>query len=608
MALACIIFVVSFGVAFIEDEKSNYDSAISSLWVCCITVFFLLFLVLSSTPLFNEDDAIAHGSKICFAFLLAVAFGLYFLMQVGYYEAATENPTVTVGTSFIPEHELETQRLQFYVTMTYDVVGVQKGNGPLRNKNSEEIVKTLDRGIQVFPILTLSGEIDSESSTVTHEVRIPTDGIFETLDMYKWWNSTCDVIDGVSEFDVEDFLICAEEHSQKNTSNSINSADSTNDRRSLTTDCTPCLTNLENELKSSPRPIDNPVDCQMLSHTVSACYNNYYDNCDDDVFNFCLSHLFQTEFDDYHYGPEAPEWSPPECGEVCPPGYIKDFIACFNQESGHMCSICSSTFQVEGMESCASASQDEVQTVKSILNEGNSGKVRGLGMTLDFSNEDLVQCDKRICKFINLYLMIDQEGCDLTDITDPSKLCDGQIYELLNMIFFSESSTNNEQNVLQSDRRLKTKYNLLFERETSLTKEQTFRMVTSNIQYGEEPKRNTKQFVKVSFVLPKRQGEIEVSTSEAVVSYTLGSLWTTIIATFSVVSQAFLFAFPNILHKSYFRFQKWVPIVTETKKLEEESLDGGVTYEDFETTGSMMEMAEPEKRMPVDLPRETTDK
>jgi len=119
----------------------------------------------------------------------------------------------------------------------------------------------------------------------------------------------------------------------------------------------------------------------------------------------------------------------------------------------------------------AQESQDEVQTVKSILNEGNSGKVRGLGMTLDFSNEDLVQCDERTCKFINLYLVIDQEGCDLTDITDPSKLCDGQIYELLNMIFFSESSTNNEQNVLQSDRRLKTKYNLLFERETSLTKE-----------------------------------------------------------------------------------------------------------------------------------------
>lgn len=245
----------------------------------------------------------------------------------------------------------------------------------------------------------------------------------------------------------------------------------------------------------------------------------------------------------------------------------------------------------------AQESQDEVQTVKSILNEGNSGKVRGLGMTLDFSNEDLVQCDERTCKFINLYLVIDQEGCDLTDITDPSKLCDGQIYELLNMIFFSESSTNNEQNVLQSDRRLKTKYNLLFERETSLTKEDTFRMVTSNIQYGEEPKRNTKQFVKVSFVLPKRQGKIEVSTSEAVLSYTLGALWTTVIATFSVVSQVFLFVFPNILHKSYFRFQKWVPMVTETKKLEEETI-GGETFEDFETAGSTMEMTEQQKRTP----------
>jgi len=220
------------------------------------------------------------------------------------------------------------------------------------------------------------------------------------------------------------------------------------------------------------------------------------------------------------------------------------------------------------------ASQDQVQTVKSMLNEGNSGKVRGLGMTLDFSNEDLVRCDERSCKFINLYLMIDQEGCDLTDITDPSKLCDGQIYELLNMIFFSESSTNNEQNVLQSDRRLKTKYNLLFERETSLTKEDTFRMVTSNIQYGEEPERNTKQFVKVSFVLPKRQGKIEVSTSEAVLSYTLGALWTTVIATFCVVILVFLFVFPNILQKSYFRFQKW----------------------DFETAGSTMEMGEPGKR------------
>jgi len=40
--------------------------------------------------------------------------------------------------------------------------------------------------------------------------------------------------------------------------------------------------------------------------------------------------------------------------------------------------------------------------------------------------------------------------------------------------------------------------------------------------------------------------------------------------------------------------------VTEKgQKLEEENVDGGVTYdEDFETIGTMMEMAEPEKRTP----------
>jgi len=61
-------------------------------------------------------------------------------------------------------------------------------------------------------------------------------------------------------------------------------------------------------------------------------------------------------------------------------------------------------------------------------------------------------------------------------------------------------------------------------------------------------------------------------------------------------SQVFLFVFPNILHKSYFRFQKWVPMVTETKNLEDETI-GGETYEDFETAGSTMEMAE-QKRSP----------
>eukprot|EP00493_Phyllostaurus_siculus_P022907 UN23241 len=224
VALACLTFIGSLGFAFLEDEKSNYDNAITSLWVCCITVFFLLFLVLSSTPLFNEGDPYAHGSKICFALLLAVAFGMYFLLQVGYYEEATLNPTVTVGTSFIPERELESQRLQFYVTMTYDVIGVQKGNSPLRNNRSEDIVEALDSGIHIFPILTVSGEIDSESSAVSHEVRIPTSGILGTLDMHKWWDPICDVVDGVSEFDVEDFLICAQEHSH--TSNNTNSSDS----------------------------------------------------------------------------------------------------------------------------------------------------------------------------------------------------------------------------------------------------------------------------------------------------------------------------------------------------------------------------------------------
>jgi len=284
------------------------------------------------------------------------------------------------------------------------------------------------------------------------------------------------------------------------------------------------------------------------------------------------------------------EQKPSECGEVCPDGYTNNFSMfgphyCENAEF-RGCAICDGVGGVE-IDSCESVvhieaheSHDKVPTVKSILNEGNSGKVHGLHMTIDFSNEDLIQCNERSCKFINLYLMIHQEGCDLTDSTDPAKSCEGQIYQSLNMMFFSGSSTNNEHNVLQSDRRITTKYNLLFERETSLTREETFRMVTSNIQYGEEPKRNTKQFVKVSFVLPKRQGKVEVSISAAVLSYTLGTLWTTVIATFSVVSQIFFFFFPNILHKSYFRFQKWKPNVDDRNVKEDDVKEEDVKEQD----------------------------
>jgi len=331
-------------------------------------------------------------------------------------------------------------------------------------------------------------------------------------------------------------------------------------------------------LKAGSDPLTDIFGADLCGRTCSEvvngpnCLSTWEDQCPGEeppsgftststVFELCPDHC----------GPL--EQRPSQCGDICPDGYTNNFNdfgaeICENAEY-RRCAICDGVDGVDA-DSCSSVayieareSHDNVHTVKSILNEGNSGKVRALGMTLDFANEDLFQCNERACKFINLYLVIDQEGCDLTDNTDPAKSCDGQIYQTLNMIFFSESSTNNEHNVLQSDRRITTKYNFLFQRETSLTKEETFRMEISNIQYGEEPKRNTKQFVKVSFVLPKRQGKIEVSTSAAVLSYTLGSLWTTVIATFGVVSQIFHFFFPNILHKSYFKFQKWKPNVDD---------------------------------------------
>merc|ERR1719195_1302615 len=418
-----MIFSISFLIAYVEDLKTNYDNARHCLWVCCGTVFVLLFIVLAKTPLFHEDDSHypyilwgllqfksrAQRNMIACSVILAALFAAYFGVQVHYYHVATKNPTVTVGTSFIPEQELDSQHLHFFVTMNYDVVDVQRGNGPLQNQSSAEIVAALDSGIHMFPILTLSGEVHPETNAEGPEVRIPTFGILGTLDMHKWWNSTCDVVDGVSEFNVEEFLMCTQRYSiNGNLSSSIDSSN----RRSLFVG--DGFDPYGYDSNSGPyedypeSPYGDDADSDSFSNVFGA------DVCGRTCWEVVRGPNCLSTWDDQCPGEEPPsgftsastvfelcpdqcgpmEQEPSQCGDVCPDGYTNNFNEfgpeiCENAEF-RRCAICDG---VDGLhvDSCsnilhieAHESHHKVHTVKTMLNEGNSGKVRTLGMKFIF--------------------------------------------------------------------------------------------------------------------------------------------------------------------------------------------------------------------------------
>jgi len=252
-----------------------------------------------------------------------------------------------------------------------------------------------------------------------------------------------------------------------------------------------------------------------------------------------------------------------DCKTIMPAGFSRDMaMDCYYNPLEPHCAW----IQTLGEQDGVTLSQDEIQdriNAQNLLRDQFGGNPRRVSLKLDFQNNDLVKCDSIKCKTINFYMMIDQKDEDLTDVTNPSLNSNKTIYTIMNTVFYSRSSQNNEQSVIQSDRALKMKYNIEFHKDMSLTREETWSMTTSNTIYGEEPRRNVKRFIKVSFMLPKRYRKVLVVESAEVLSYTLGSLWTSVIATLGLVGSIFLFFFPNVLHKGYFRFQEWVPHVTK---------------------------------------------
>merc|ERR1712050_629931 len=98
-------------------------------------------------------------------------------------------------------------------------------------------------------------------------------------------------------------------------------------------------------------------------------------------------------------------------------------------------------------------------------------------------------------------------------------------------------------------------------KETSLTGSVTSTMSAELVRYGEEPQGYARGYVKISFTIPTKAGKAIIHTSTEQLPYTINMLWTSIIATSSLVGGLFMFFFPNIMHKSYFRFADWRPDV-----------------------------------------------
>lgn len=181
------------------------------------------------------------------------------------------------------------------------------------------------------------------------------------------------------------------------------------------------------------------------------------------------------------------------------------------------------------------------------LVEGNAGRSQIYELTLDFKDDDeLIQCGERSCRVVNMYFIMSKLG-----------------YEYVNFNFWTGSDTENAVSLIQSDRFLRAGYKLQFDQEKFLDQSSKKRVQMAMIQYGEQPDKYAKKWVKVRFLLPAKNGKVPASLAEEKLTYTIGDVWTAIIATSGLAGAMFAFVFPNVLSKSYFRFAPWQPHVEQ---------------------------------------------
>jgi len=200
------------------------------------------------------------------------------------------------------------------------------------------------------------------------------------------------------------------------------------------------------------------------------------------------------------------------------------------------------------------------------LVEGNAGRSQIYELTLDFKDDDeLIECGERSCRVVNMYFIMSKLG-----------------YEYVNFNFWTGSDTANAVSLIQSDRFLRAGYKLQFDEEKFLDQSSKKRVQMAMIQYGEQPDKYAKKWVKVRFLLPAKKSKVPASLAEEKLTYTIGDVWTAIIATSGLAGAMFAFVFPNVLSKSYFRFAPWqphvdkkVPVLTSTGDFDESVFQSG---------------------------------
>jgi len=176
---------------------------------------------------------------------------------------------------------------------------------------------------------------------------------------------------------------------------------------------------------------------------------------------------------------------------------------------------------------------------------------------IDFKDNGVFTCTKYLgtmqCNQVNLYFVFNKGSIG----KGPND------YEFVNLDFqaTNDSIGVTRRNIVQSTAHTKVTYALQWTRETELDGSEETVMYADQVRYGEQPDRKAPYYIKASFSIPTKSGKAVWTTAKEQLAFNLNQLWTSIIATSSLVGGLFMFFFPNIMHKSYFRFADWRPDV-----------------------------------------------
>lgn len=176
---------------------------------------------------------------------------------------------------------------------------------------------------------------------------------------------------------------------------------------------------------------------------------------------------------------------------------------------------------------------------------------------VDFADDKVFRCEKflgeEVCNQVNLYFVFNKNTIGAGK--------DSYMFVNLDFQTSTDSTGQTRQNVVQSVAHTKVGYAIEWTKETSLDGSTETLLYTTQTRYGEEPQIYAPSYVKASFQIPVKSGKAVWSTAQEQLAFTLNGLWTSIVATSSLVGGLFMFFFPNIMHKSYFRFADWRPDV-----------------------------------------------